>query len=526
MPDPVDCDVLVVGAGPVGALLACLLGDLGVSVIVVDESEGTYDLPRAAVVDDEVLRIFQAVGVDDEVLAAAQAQRTITYRTATGRPIEILRPDRGPFGHPPLVSIHQPTIERTLVARLAEIPGAELRWGTRLEAIDRAAEHVDAWVRPAAGGRRERVRSRFLVGCDGAASAVRGRIGAAFDGSTFAQRWIVVDALVDRPVAHAPHPHFVGDPQRPTVSLPMSPGRHRWEFMLQPGEDADPLLRPTHLRGLMRPWTDGAPVEIERAVVYVFHARTASHWRRGRVFLAGDAAHVMPPFVGQGFSSGARDAGNLAWKLAAVLRGAPDALLDSYERERRPHVTQMQRMAVRWGGILQTTKPRTAMARDRILPALERIGILEWIRENVKPLPTYPSGAFARRPHRLPFRRGIGALFPQPVVTEVAGGEVRLDELLGRGWALITADAQPAAAFAGRVERVVVLGRDLSDPSGAVGDWLTRHGATWALLRPDRYVFAAGGPAEVPRAVEALRALVGGGASPPDCAAPREAVAA
>ncbi|MFA4926894.1 MAG: bifunctional 3-(3-hydroxy-phenyl)propionate/3-hydroxycinnamic acid hydroxylase [Patulibacter sp.] len=509
MPDPVDCDVLVVGAGPVGALLACLLGDLGVSVVVVEQAQATYDLPRAAVIDDEVLRIFQTVGVDAEVLAASQAQRTITYRTAAGRPIEILRPDHGPFGHPPMVSIHQPSIERTLVARIGEIPQVELRWGTRVEAIDRAADHVDAWVRPVAGGRRERVRSRFLVGCEGAAGAVRARIGASFAGSTFAQRWIVIDALVDRPVAHAPHPHFVGDPQRPTVSLPMSPGRHRWEFMLHPEEDPEPLLRPAKLQQLVRPWTDGAPVEIERAVVYAFHARTASRWRRGRVFLAGDAAHVMPPFVGQGFSSGARDAGNLAWKLAAVLRGAPDALLDSYEQERRPHVAQMQRMAVRWGGVLQTTSPRTAAARDRILPALERIGVMEWVRENVKPLPTYPSGAFARRPHRLPFRRGIGALFPQPLVSEPAGPPVRLDELLGRGWGLISADEQSAAVLGRGVERVLVLGRDLEDVEGAIGDWLARHHATWVLLRPDRYVFALGGPAEAPRALEALRTRVG-----------------
>jgi 3-(3-hydroxy-phenyl)propionate hydroxylase len=512
MTPTMDCDVLICGAGPVGQLLALLLGRLGVSTIAIDEAAEPYELPRAAIVDDEVLRVFQAAGVERAIMADAQIQRAVSYVTAGGRTIEVLRPAVGEYGHAPLVSIHQPSVERSLVAALDEQEHVELRWELRLEAVDRRADHVTAWARPTAGGRSVPITARWLVGCDGGRSAVRSRVGVAFGGSTFAQRWLVVDAFVDRPLVRVPHPHFVGDWRRPIVTLPMSPGRHRWEWMLHPGEDEAPLLETARIETLIAPWLDGERIEIERAVVYTFHARTAARWRAGRVLLAGDAAHVMPPFVGQGFSSGARDAANLAWKLDAVLRGAPDRLLDSYETERRPHVTRMQSLAVRWGAVVQTTSPRTGRVRDTVVEALDRSGALAWIRERIKPLPTCRAGAFADRPHRLPFRRSSGALFPQPEVTAPGGDTLRLDDLIGPGWAALCAGAEAASALAATGVPVFELGRDVVDPSGVICDWFSRHGADWVLLRPDRFVFACGSPADIAQAMQALRALVGAAA--------------
>jgi 3-(3-hydroxy-phenyl)propionate hydroxylase len=347
------------------------------------------------------------------------------------------------------------------------------------------------------GGRTTELRARYLVGCDGARSAVRSRCGIAFGGSTFAQRWLVVDAKVDRPLAKVPHPHFVGDVARPIVSLPMSPGRHRWEWMLHPGEDAAPLLDPSCIRALMDRWIEEERAEIERAVVYTFHARRAARWRAGRVLLAGDAAHVTPPFVGQGFSAGARDVGNLAWKLDAVLHGAPDRLLDTYEIERRPHVTKMQNLAIRWGGVVQTTKPRMGRFRDAVVAGLERSGALEWIQSHAKPLPTAGAGAFAARPHRLPFRRTVGSLFPQPRVDGV-----RLDERLGSGWAAVSISCEASATL--RAAGLAVL--DVRDDA-----WLRRHQLEFALLRPDRYVFACGRAADAGAAAAAARRLAGSG---------------
>ncbi len=487
-----DCDVLICGLGPVGQLLALLLGGFGVEAIAVDEADEPYPLPRAAVVDDEVLRIFQAAGVDAQILADSQIQREVSYVTARGRAVEAFRTERGELGHPPLVSIHQPSMERTMLAALLERGEVEVRRGTRVEQVEQAGDHTTAWLRPREGA-SSALTARFVVGCDGGRSPIREQLGIPFGGSTFVQRWLVVDTLVDRPIAKAPHPHFVGDPARPIVSLPMSPGRHRWEWMLHPGEDSDPFLDHERIRGLLAPWVTDERVEIERAVVYTFHSRTATRWRDRRVLLAGDAAHVMPPFVGQGFSSGARDAANLAWKLDAVLNGAPDRLLDTYEAERRPHVTGMQTMAVRWGGVVQTTSPRVARIRDSILGGLHRSGALRAITDRAKPLPTYREGAFARKPHPIALRRTVGSLFPQP-----AG----LDDRLGRGWAAVT--ASPAAAGPWRAAGINAVPQP-GDP------WLRRHRSEWALLRPDRFVFACGGEPELAQALDALGSTAGEG---------------
>ena len=488
-----DCDVLICGLGPVGQLLALLLRGFGVDTIAVDEAHAPYDLPRAAVVDDEVLRIFQAAGVDEQISANAQVQRGASYVTANGRTIQVFRLEHSELGHPPLMSIHQPSMERAMVDALQELGDVDLRWGRRVETIDRSAEQVTAWIRPVEGGRAEPLVARYLVGCDGGCSAVRGRLQIPFGGSTFAQRWLVVDTLVDRPLAKVPHPLFVGDTSRPIVTLPMSPGRHRWEWMLHPGEDQAPFLEPARIRDLLEPWITDEQVEVERAVVYTFHARAAERWRAGRVLLAGDAAHVMPPFVGQGFSSGARDAGNLAWKLDAVLSGAPPRLLDTYDAERRPHVTSMQKLAVRWGGVVQTANPLVGLVRDATIELLDRTGALDWIQERAKPLPTYGAGAFAFTPRRLPFRRSVGSLFPQPD---------RLDERLGRGWAVVSRSVDATRAWREAGLHVVDLAGD---------GWLSEHGAGWALLRPDRFVFACGGAEELPQALHALRTTVGDG---------------
>lgn len=490
MPAEDPYDVLICGLGPVGQLLALLLGDQGVRVLAFDRADDVYPLPRAAVVDDEVLRIFQGVGVDEDVLADAQVQPRASVVTQDGTAIEVLAATTGRLGHPPLVSIDQPSMERTLLAALEDRPSVEVRRGLALEAVDRRAGHVDAYVRPVAGGTSERLTGRYLVGCDGGGSAVRARLAIPFEGRTAPQRWIVVDARVDRPLTKVPHPHFVGRAERPIVTLPMSPGRHRWEWMLHPGEDAAPLLEPSALHAAMAEWLDGEQVEIDRAVVYTFHTRTAATWRRGRVLLAGDAAHVMPPFAGQGFSSGARDAANLAWKLAAVLRGAPDALLDTYEQERRPHVQAMQRTANLMGGIVQSTSPTRVRVRDAWLHAIDGTRVQRWAASNVKPLPTYGSGAFARRPHRVAPRRTVGTLFPQ---TD------RLDDRLPAGWVALTADAVARALFDD-------AGLPVADP-GVDGAWLDARGLAFVLLRPDRFVYAAGGVEDVAAALGARRRL-------------------
>ncbi|MEA2166853.1 MAG: 3-(3-hydroxy-phenyl)propionate hydroxylase [Solirubrobacteraceae bacterium] len=494
-----DYDVLICGFGPVGQLLAVMLGDAGVRTLAVERADEPYPLPRAAVVDDEVLRIFQSVGLDEAILAGAQIQPRASIVTADGQAVDVLRAQTGRLGHPPLVSINQPSMERTLIAAAAERDSVDVRWGVALEVLDRRADHVAVQLRPSAGGLSETVTASWVIGCDGGGSSVRARLGIAFPGTTAAQRWIVVDALVDRPLRKVPHPHFVGSREQPAVTLPMSPGRHRWEWMLRPGQDAAPFLEPDAVRRAIEVWLDGETVEIERAVVYTFHTRMAARWRQGRVLLAGDAAHVMPPFAGQGFSSGARDAANLAWKLAAVLGGAPDTLLDTYERERRPHVAAMQRLANTLGGFVQATSERKIRARDRWLKAIDGTRVQAVLAGNIKPLPTYGAGAFATRPARLPFRRTVGSLFPQ---TD------RHDDRLGSGWSAVATDDLAAA-------RLAATGLTTVD-AGADGAWLEKRGLTWAILRPDRFVYAAGTGSDLEGACRAWRraGLTGAGDRP------------
>ena len=480
--------MVICGLGPVGQLLALLLGDRGVRTLAIDRELEPFALPRAAVIDDEVLRIFQAVGLDGAVLADAQVQPGASIVTSAGRPVEVFRARTGRLGHPALVSINQPAMERTMLAAIAERPSVEVRRGLTLERIDSPADRVDICVRPSGGGGVEVVSARWLVGCDGAGSSVRTQLQIPFEGRTAPQRWIVVDALVDRPLAKVPHPHFIGRADRPAVTLPMSPGRHRWEWMLHPGEDAAPRLEPGAVRQAVAEWLDGEHAEIERAVVYTFHTRMAARWRRGRVLLAGDATHLMPPFAGQGFSSGARDVGNLAWKLADVLNGAPPPLLDSYERERRPHVAAMQRLANLMGGFVQSTSPRRVRARDAVLHAVDGTRLQRLLAENIKPLPTYREGAFATRPARIPARRTVGTLFPQ---------SDRLDDRLGSGWSIVALNGQTDLHDAGMP--VVHPGED--------EDWLRAHDLSWALLRPDRYVFACGRSAALGPALEAWRRI-------------------
>jgi 2-polyprenyl-6-methoxyphenol hydroxylase-like FAD-dependent oxidoreductase len=492
-----DYDVAVCGLGPVGLLLALLLGDRGLRVLAFDKDDEPYLLPRAAVIDDEVLRIFQSVGVDDAILADSQVQSGASIVTAAGRPVEIVRTRIGRLGHPPLVGINQPAIERTLTRAVEDRPTVELRRGLALETIDQSADRVEVRARPSDGGPVETISANWLVGCDGGHSTVRTQLEIPFEGHTNPQRWVVVDTIVDRRLAKVPHPYFVGRAARPAVTLPISPGRHRWEFMLHPGEDASPHLEPDAIRAAMEEWLDGEQAVIERAVVYTFHTRMATPWRRGRALLAGDAAHLMPPFAGQGFSSGARDVSNLAWRLAEVMAGAPDSLLDAYEVERRPHVAAMQRLAHVIGGFVQSTSPWRVRVRDLFLRGIDGTRVQDFIVNNLKPLPTYGDGSFATRPARRASRRSVGTLFPQ---TD------RLDDRLGGAWAAVA--LEPASERALRSEGLHVV-----DP-GADGEWLREHRVTWAILRPDRFVFACGKAEDIAPAVDAWRRVAPSAAYP------------
>lgn len=471
-----DAEVLIAGYGPVGQLLANLLGAAGVRTLVLERSAGLHPLPRSAALDDEGLRILQAAGLADGVRAELLENVPIAFVTRRGREVRLVDSADTVNGQPFVSLLHQPALERVLDAGARARAGVELRFGAEITAVDTDDRGVCVSLHDG-----EPARGSYLVACDGGSSPIREQLGIGFAGSTFAEPWLVVDLLLDAPRSARPVMRFLGD-GRPKVSVPMGVRRHRFELMALPGEDLEAMVQPAGVRELLAPLVELDRVSVERATIYTFHARTASRWRDGRIMLAGDAAHVMPPFSGQGMCSGMRDAQNLAWKLAAVVRGeAGEGLLDSYERERRPHVEAMTRLAIRMGGVLQTRRPRVAALRDGVLRGVSEAPVLgpRARSGSVRPTARYRAGAFGS---------GGGRLFPQPSIDGVL-----LDDLLpAGGWALLGAGRDPRAALEPEARAVFAHAASLDV------DWKLLGGAALVVLRPDRFVFAtdsAGGAA-------------------------------
>ncbi|MEY2451563.1 MAG: 3-(3-hydroxy-phenyl)propionate hydroxylase [Acidimicrobiaceae bacterium] len=356
-------DAIVVGYGPVGAVAAGLLGQAGLRTAVFESTTSVYHLPRAAHMDAEIMRVLQQLGVADDVLPACAAVEGMHFINADG--VALLRFDaldgQGWM-------FYQPDLERALRAGVDRQPQVEVHLAHEVVGFEQHDDHVAVTVRDLEAGTERVVRARYLIGADGARSIVRKQAGMGVKDLQFDQPWLVVDTLLRRTVELPTLVQQICDPARPTTFIPMSGAHRRWEFMLLPGEDAAAMEQPARIEELLAPWVQPDDIEVVRAVVYTFHAVLASPWRDRRVFLAGDAAHQMPPFLGQGMCSGVRDAHNLVWKLALVQQGlAGDELLDSYEAERSPHVLSIIETAVALGALLQTTDPDVAASRDAMM---------------------------------------------------------------------------------------------------------------------------------------------------------------
>lgn len=465
MAEGFDCDVLIAGGGPTGVTLAVLLARRGVRVLVAEKEAEIYPLPRAAHLDHESMRILQEAGVADAVMATSRTTRRYEFRNAAG---DILlcfeNSDRiGPGGWPGANMIHQPSVEAALRAELARFPNARLRTGCEVTGFADAGAGVTCTLR--SGDGEETVRAHFLVGADGARSPVRKALGVEFEDLGFEEPWVVVDTLV-HDFSRLPDCNLqICDPARPTTCVLMGEGRHRWEFMILPGEDPEEVAAPASIARLLEPWDVAGAVTHERTAVYTFRARIAKAWRVGRVLLAGDAAHQTPPFAGQGMCSGLRDAANLAWKLAAIVgEGASEDLLNSYQPEREPNLRATIQMAIMMGRTVCITDPAAAAARDAQMLAARAAG-------------QAPDGALGYPPIGsgliLTGSAGAGSYFPQ-IVAQGA----RLDDVLGNGVWLVDQSA---------------LAEDRLAPfRAAIGEWLAAHGTEAVLVRPDRHVFGTG----------------------------------
>ena len=518
--------VVVVGSGPTGLTLANLLGRARIDTLLVERHPTTVAEPRAVSIDDESLRTMQAAGAIKTVMQNVVPGYGSHYYSPTGRCFAKVEPTGTPFGYPRRNAFSQPVLERQLCDNLTQFPHAQTLFGWSVTGFEEGPETVRIELIDTNGGRRS-VDCDYLVGCDGANSTVRDQLGITLGGTTFDERWLIVDLENSRnPVKHT---KVFCDIRRPCITLPGPNDTRRFEFKLHTGErDAD-LLDGKRINQLLASHGADPAATICRKAVYRFHARVANQWSRGRVFLAGDAAHLTPPFAGQGMNSGIRDAQNLAWKLASVLRGlAGPGLLDSYALERKAHVWAMIRLALRMGRIMSPASRLTGFATRAAFTALRawRPASEYVLQMKYKPKPRFASGFLLPSARTAP--KLIGRLFPQPYVLQTDGRRVLLDEVLTEPFCLITCTSAPESAFHRLDQRVWAdLGaqRVAVTPLGsppmvgcgitivraaddALATALGRHLKAILLLRPDRYVAAAFAPADAAETATRLEALI------------------
>jgi 2-polyprenyl-6-methoxyphenol hydroxylase-like FAD-dependent oxidoreductase len=484
-------DVAVVGAGPVGLALAALVGRRGWEVVVLERRPVPYPLPRAVHFDHEVARILQGLGVMGELAAVTEPMDAYEWRSANGATLLTFGVEglSGPSGWPSSTMFSQPDLEAALVALVDSLPSVSVRRGDEVAAIEQSEEQATLSLLPAGGGRPGTVSARFVLGCDGAQSTVRGLLGTPVEDWGYFFDWLIVDVLPRDARPWRPLNVQICDPARPTTAVSGGPGRRRFEFMRLPDEPVEALATEETAWRLLEPWGLGPETAtLERYALYTFAASLVERWRDGRVLLAGDAAHQMPPFAGQGLCSGLRDAANLAWKLDLVLGGhAPDRLLDTYGTERAPQVRAEIEFSVDLGKVICVTDPAEAAVRDEAMTAA--------VRETgpVVPPPEPPIGPGVTRPSD----PGAGELCAQGIV-EIDGRRGRLDDLVGAGWLLLSRAGDPADGlpFAllewfARIGGLMVVLDDgpVTDVEGTYAAWMGSLGAGVVLQRPDFHIF-------------------------------------
>lgn len=504
-------DVIIIGAGPVGLTIANGLGQSGVKVTVVEQLDQLIDYPRAIGIDDESLRTLQSVGLIDKVLPHTTPDHAMRFLTPSGRCFADIQPKTREFGWPRRNAFVQPFVDAVLLEGLERFKNVDVRFSRSVQTFKQFPDHVEVQVQNK-DGEIEVITGKYLVACDGGNSYVRRMLNIPFEGETAPNQWIVVDIAND-PLA-TPHIYLCCDPVRPYVSAALPHGIRRFEFMVMPGETQEELSQPENMAKLLSkvlPNTEN--IDVIRNRVYTHNARIASRFRDGRVLLAGDAAHIMPVWQGQGYNSGLRDAFNLSWKLAMVVQGkVSDKVLDTYQVERHDHAKAMIDLSVTAGNVLAPPKKWQGTARDAISYVLNYIKpAKQYLLEmRFKPMPQYKAGVLVGKVSKT---SPIGKMFIQPKMQDRSGKVQLLDEFIGTGFAVIAWGVNPTWGLkpetlakwkALGVKFIKVIPPEqmsttpqenddvltLGDSEHAIRAWFGKTNDSMVFLRPDKFVAA------------------------------------
>jgi len=502
-----DADVAIVGYGPTGLIGAMTLAGKGASVIALERDRDIYPRARAVTVNDWTMRIFQELGIDERVEKVIEPQRALRWVTYAGQ--EVMRVVHPPSElgtrntRPRFYNIYQPAMEAELRRCAEEIDGLEVRYGAEVVAVEQDADGVTITSRDVGTGAESTVRARYAIAADGGSSSVRKALGIPMHGDTVDKLWIVIDCKVKRWWPDRDFLTFWTDSERPVVDIALSAGNHRWEIPLKADETEADFPTSAEVWPLLEAMgVTPDDVEIHQHAFYRHHLRSAATWRQGRIFLAGDAAHLMPPWAGAGMQSGMRDAHNLGWKLARVLRGElGEEWLETYEAERRPNVDFFTQLAVGLGRVIKQEA------------SAEEIAAMNTVPENTvtpfePPLVAPPVLDAGWLTGETGDASVVGRMLPQPVVADAIGRMARIDDLLPDGFLLLGADVDPATLLtadqkaawdalgaryvAVRPRETYTQGDDeLVDLHGVVLGWLARYGVQGIAIRPDKFVAAA-----------------------------------
>lgn len=515
-----DADVAIVGAGPVGTLLAILLGQRGKRVTLIERWTKHYALPRAVTYDHEIARIFATLGIDSENDPAISYHDELYYWKSKDRQnLQIVDwQSQSASGWRVRYWFNQPMMEKRLLAIAAGLPNITIMRGWQGIGLDQDQAGVTLALQrnpeeSGPNGERRTLRAKFVAGTDGANSFVREALGIENEDKGYFFDWLILDMIphFDYVAARGGEPAQwqLCDPKRPTTIVPGGPGpvqggpaRRRWEFMVLPGESAHDLQKPAQAWELLKPWgLTPENAELERSAVYRFQARWAKQWNKGRCMIGGDAAHLMPPFAGEGMCAGVRDAFAMAWRLNGILEGKFGLdVLNSYTSERIEHAKHYINFSQELGQIICIADEAVAAERDRRM-------IADLAARSGTPVPTdicqLGSGAWCEESAH------AGQLAVQGVV-EARGKRGRFDQVVGQGWVVLAYDADPAEALTAEQRRQLAQlegitvrlaahgGKgDVIDSEGTFQRWLERIDARYALIRPDFYVAVTANSPEV-----------------------------